>query len=194
MCIICVLLSFVVRGTTCHCETHVFYSLDEARKAKPECVDTLIIADVESFPDLCSFVHLKYLHIRNHTLRSIPSSMVNCLKHLEVLKVNYGLLQSVPIDLDLKHLVDLDLSQNRIDTVAGPFDRLKHVQTLSLSNNPLHVVSIDAILELKELRLLSLYRNHGQPNLFDAEQQERIAGTLKSCMLWFEPSRPYSAP
>lgn len=188
------LVSVRLLGASCHCETHVFYSIESARKVKPECVDTLILADVGSIPDLCSFTQLKYLHIRNHTLRSLPSSMLNCLKRLEVLKINYGLLQSVPVDLDLGKLKELDLSQNKIDSIAGPLDQIKNVRVLRLSNNPLHYVEIEAILRLRKLQLLSLYRNSGERDLLDPEKRARMAGTLKNCTLWFEPAHPYTAP
>lgn len=192
--LVCTILSIGLHAIPCSCETRVFHSIEEAQRADPKCVDTLIIADVESFPDLCAFTELKYLQIRNHAIRSIPSNMLNCLEHLEVLSINYGLLEAFPSDIEIDGLKEINLSHNKLDSIDEPIGRLKHLRILQLDNNPLGFVNIDALLYHKELKLLSLYRNHGDPDLLDTKEQIRISEVLARCTLWFQASQPFRSP
>jgi len=173
---------------------HTFYSLVEARAADHACVDTLIIADVDSFPDLCEFQNLKFLWIRNHTIKSISPKQLECLRKLEVLKVNYGLLRTFSIGEVCPRLQELSLSQNKLDSIMGPFDQLAHLRILKLTNNPVKYVDIRQILKLKNLTELALYGDHGDAPFFNAEQQAEIAGVLSNCTIWFEPPLPYIRP
>jgi hypothetical protein len=176
------------------CDQHTFHSIEEACAADHACVDTLIIADVDSFPDLCDFPNLKFLWIRNHTINSISPKQLECLGELEVLKVNYGLLRTFSIGDACPKLRELSLAQNELDSIVGPFDQLAHLRILQLSDNPVKYVDIGQILKLKRLTRLGLSCAPGDAPWFDAEQQAEIARVLSHCTLWFGPSWPYIRP
>jgi hypothetical protein len=175
----------------CDCDTHTFYSIEEAQHANHDCVDTLMISDITSFPDLCEFHNLKFLQIRNHHIKHINPNQLDCLKSLEVLKINYGELQSFSIDDKCPRLITLSLIQNDLDSIIFPLNELRELQVLKINDNPIKYISIEPILKMNNLRLLSLFGEHGDVSLFSFEQQSQIAKALPNCTIWFEPKHPY---
>ncbi|XP_077442109.1 malignant fibrous histiocytoma-amplified sequence 1 homolog [Vanacampus margaritifer] len=101
--------------------------------------------------DLC---HVEALNLGNRLLRELPEGLASGLDNLRVLVLRRNHFATVPCAVfDLRQLVELDLSHNRLRGVAEGLGRLSALKKLSVSHNniqqlPERIAALELLEEL----------------------------------------------
>ncbi|XP_068565455.1 leucine-rich repeat-containing protein 40 isoform X2 [Cebidichthys violaceus] len=110
-------------------------------------------------PDICKFLQLMHIDLRNNQLRDLPSEMKNLTKLCSII-LNYNRFKSFPEVLyQIVSLETVLLGNNQVDKVdPHRLMKLVHLSTLDLSNNDLLNIPPE-LGRCASLRCLSLEGN-----------------------------------
>ncbi|MBV6826956.1 NEL-type E3 ubiquitin ligase domain-containing protein [Pseudomonas sp. PD9R] len=117
----------------------------------------LQVTELPDLPD-SAFTHVQALYLKGAQAPTEQlRNFVRTFTGLQTLDLSANGLTEVPIAPgDLTQLTRLDLSGNRIvvsPAVQQSFDGLRTIETLNLSNNPLHSMDVSGMTQLKALSL-----------------------------------------
>ena len=166
-------------------ESNVFRSLMNSRGSRPGCQDITDaqLARIDFFylwgvghlkiGDLAGLTGVKYLHMDNNRLSSLPPGIFDGLGSLKWLYLGDNALSSLPPGIfdGLGSLEWLELDNNRLSSLPpGIFDGLGNLEDLYLRNNQISSLPPGVFNELGSLRWLYL-SNSGlsslSPGVFD---------------------------
>ena len=142
----------------------------EARFLADHVIDNLVslsielseLATLDSLEkDLISCKNLNQLILSHNKLTSFDSKLLAQMEHLETLKLNNNLLESVTFDVEMPALKHLILSSNKLKYLQEhTFKNLKNLILLDLFENELKSIEANAFVNAKSLFYLYLGNNY----------------------------------
>uniref|UniRef100_A0A0A9WXN4 Leucine-rich repeats and immunoglobulin-like domains protein 3 n=1 Tax=Lygus hesperus TaxID=30085 RepID=A0A0A9WXN4_LYGHE len=107
-------------------------------------------------------VWLKTLDLSNNSLHDIDvSTPLSLYPHLTKLKLDYNLLERIPILSNILNVTSLSLSNNRIDSISPDFwDHVPRILSLDISFNK--IVQVNSSMFGRSISLQSLNLNNNQ--------------------------------
>ncbi|XP_019728298.1 malignant fibrous histiocytoma-amplified sequence 1 homolog isoform X2 [Hippocampus comes] len=106
------------------------------------------------YPKDADLSHVEALNLGNNLLQELPEGLASSLNNLRVLVLRRNHFSTVPCAVfELRQLVELDLSHNRLRAVAEGLGRLSTLKKLSVSHNsiqqlPEHIAALEFLEEL----------------------------------------------
>ncbi|XP_044729126.1 leucine-rich repeat-containing protein 57-like [Chrysoperla carnea] len=114
---------------------------------------------------LSNLRNLKQVSLSNNNFQEFPL-VFGGLKHLDLLDLSQNKITTIPDEVKLLYVIELNVNQNQISTISKSIASAPRLKTLRLEENCLPIAEIHTeILKNSEISTLSL-----EGNLFDTKQ------------------------
>ncbi|XP_028614924.1 leucine-rich repeat-containing G-protein coupled receptor 5 isoform X3 [Grammomys surdaster] len=117
-------------------------------------------SQITEFPDLTGTATLESLTLTGAKISSLPQTVCDQLRNLQVLDLSYNLLEDLPSLSGCQKLQKIDLQHNEIYEIKGDtFQQLLNLRALNLAWNKIAIIHPDAFSTLPSLIKLDLSSN-----------------------------------